>query len=102
MADLGIFVSTQKHLDWVIELTKAAKAKGKKVVVFFSGLSVHLTQKPEFAQLVGEAERITVCDVSFRAYGLHGKEVPGVGFKDFVTQARNAEMVEECARYLSM
>ncbi len=27
-------------------------------------------------------------------------DVPGVGFKDFATQARNAEMIKECDRYL--
>jgi hypothetical protein len=42
--------------------------------------------------------------VSFRANEFHGREdqVPGVGFKDFATQARNAEMAAECDRYLVM
>ena len=99
MADeLGILVSSNKHLDKVIALTAAANEKGKKVRIFFTGQGVLLTQKPEFAQLAGKA-KLSVCDVSFRAYKLSG-EVPGVGFKDFATQARNAEMLEECDRYL--
>jgi predicted peroxiredoxin len=95
---LGILVSSNKHLDCVIALTKAAHDKGKKVQIFFTGQGVLLTQQPEFAKLVGKA-KLSVCDVSFRANGLEG-EVPGVGFKDFATQARNAEMIKECDRYL--
>jgi predicted peroxiredoxin len=95
---LGILVNTEKHLENVIALAKAAHEKGKKVQIFFTGKGVLLTQKPEFAELVGKA-KLSVCDVSFRANGLSG-EVPGVGFKDFATQARNAEMIDECDRYV--
>ena len=95
---LGILVSSDKHLDYVIALTKAAHEKSKKVQIFFTGQGVLLTQKPEFEKLVSKA-KLSVCDVSFRANGLEG-EVPGVGFKDFATQARNADMIKECDRYL--
>lgn len=95
---LGILVCSNKHLDYVVALTTAAHEKGKKVQIFFTGQGVLLTQKPEFKNLVGKA-KLSVCDVSFRANNLEG-EVPGVGFKDFATQARNAEMIKECDRYL--
>lgn len=95
---LGILVCTDKHLDHVIQLTDAAHQKGKEIKIFFSGKGVLLTQKPEFEKLVGKA-KLSVCDVSFRSNGLSG-DVPGVGFKDFATQARNAEMIDECDRYL--
>lgn len=95
---LGIMVSSNKHLDYVIALTNAAYQKGKHVQIFFTGQGVLLTQKPDFAQLVGKA-KLSVCDVSFRANNLQG-DVPGVGFKDFATQARNAEMISECDRYV--
>ena len=95
---LGILVSSNKHLDYVIALTTAADQKGKHVRIFFTGQGVLLTQKSEFEELVGKA-KLSICDVSFRANGLEG-EVPGVGFKDFATQARNAEMIKECDRYL--
>ncbi|MBU0986249.1 MAG: hypothetical protein KKH68_03255 [Proteobacteria bacterium] len=99
MADrLGILVCTDKHLDAVIALTIAAHQKDKKVQIFFTGRGVLLTQKSEFAQLVGKA-KLSVCDVSFRANRLEG-DVPGVGFKDFATQARNAEMISDCDRYV--
>lgn len=99
MADrLGILVSSDKHLEKVIALTAAAHEKGKRVQIFFTGQGVLLTQKPEFEQLVGKA-KLSVCDVSFRANELEG-DVPGVGFKDFATQARNAEMITDCDRYV--
>ncbi len=95
---LGILVATNKHLDYVIHLTNAAHEKGKKIEIFFTGAGVHLTQTPRFAELVGKA-KLFVCDVSFRSYGL-SEHIPGIGVKDFVTQARNAEMIKKCDRYV--
>jgi hypothetical protein len=102
MADtLGILVSSKKHLDAVVGLVKAAHARGTETQVFFTGSAVFLTLEPAFAELEGKA-KLWVCDVSFRSNGLHGREddVPGVGYKDFVTQGRNAEMLAEVDRYL--
>lgn len=96
---LGICVSTTNNLHHVIGIAKAAKATGKDVEIFFTGEGVLLTQDPRFQELLGTG-RITVCEVSYIANGLQGKEVPGLVDKDFVTQARNAEMVEECDRYI--
>lgn len=98
---LGILVTrnNEQSLDYVISLTNAARARNIDVQIFFTGLSVHLTQTDKYRHLVDKA-LIYVCDVSFRAYGYEGKEVPGVGFKQFVTQARNAEMLEETDKYL--
>lgn len=96
---LGICVATRNQLQHVLGLARAAKAAGKEVEVFFTGEGVHLTQDPAFSQLIGTA-KCTVCEVSFIANGLKGKEVPGLKYKDFVTQARNAEMVEHCERYV--
>jgi hypothetical protein len=98
---LGILVTTDKHLDYVINITDAAHRKGKEVQIFFTGHSVQLSLHPDFAKLVGKA-KLSICDVSFRANGFHGREddVPGVDFKGFATQARNAEMSAECDRYI--
>jgi hypothetical protein len=98
---LGILVSSDRHLSDVINLTSAAHEKGIQVRIFFTGKGVLLTLSPEFKRLVGKA-KLSICDVSFRANGLHGREqdVPGVGFKDFATQGRNAEMLNEVDRYL--
>jgi predicted peroxiredoxin len=95
---LGLLVSSDKHLDYVINLTHAAYDKGKDVEIFFTGKGVLLTQSPDFAKLVGKA-KMSLCDVSFRALGLEG-DVPGFGFKDFATQAKNAEIIKTSDRYL--
>lgn len=95
---LGILVNTDTHFHYLHQLAKAAHKKGIKTQIFFTGPGVLLTKRSEFNQLVGLA-KLSVCDVSFRANGLSG-EVPGVGFKDFVTQAVNAEMVADCDRYI--
>ena len=102
MADtLGILVSSTNHLDSVVELVTAAHARGKETQVFFTGSAVFLTLEPDFAKLEGMA-KLWVCDVSFRTNGLHGREddVPGVDYKGFATQGRNAEMLAEVDRYV--
>ncbi len=98
---LAILVSSDKHLDHVVNLTTAAFAKGKKVSLFFTGKGVLLTVKPKFKALVGKAV-LSICDVSFRANGLHGREheVPGVTMEAFSTQTKNAEMLDQADRHL--
>ena len=106
---LGICVTTKKHLPHVLGLAKAARAAGKEVRVFFTGEGVHLTGDPRFPELLDVARsgssrphgQVTVCEVSYMAQGLTaGKATSGLRDKDFVTQGRNAEMVQECERYV--
>lgn len=95
---LGVFVSSDKHLDKLIQLCQAAKKKDVEVTVFFSHLGTLLTQDPRFAELEGLA-RMALCNVGFEAHGLK-PPVPGIGEKDYATQARNGELIEECDRYV--
>lgn len=97
---LGILVSSDKYLDYVVNLAEAACDKGKEVEIFFTGQGVLLTQRPEISRLIGKA-KMSLCDVSFRALGLEG-DVPGFGFKDFATQAKNAEIIKKSDRYIVM
>ncbi len=60
-----------------------------------------LTQEPTFTELVGLA-RVGVCDASHRTRGLSRPPDAGLTDRDYVTQARNAELVEECDRYLML
>ena len=96
---LGICVAGDANLHHVIGLTRAAKAAGRSVQIFFTGDGVRLTQDPRFSELIGVA-RVSVCEVSYIANGFQGKPVEGLVAKDFVTQGRNAEMVEGCDRYV--
>jgi len=93
-------VASQRALNHLLGLVAAAEKKGVEVVVFLTGEGVLLTQDPRFGELAGRA-RLALCEVSFRALGLTG-EVPGMGFKDFATQARHAAMLEDCPHYLGL
>ena len=102
MADrLGILVSSDRHLDYVVHITKAAHAKGKEISLFFTGRGVLLTLAPRFGELVGKA-RLAVCDISFREYGLPDRmeEIPCVERVEFATQAKHAQILSESDRYL--
>ena len=71
---LGIFVSSDKHLDHLIGISRAAKEAGKEVIVFLTNRGVLLTQDPRFAEMEGLAE-VSLCNVNFEAFGLK-KPVP--------------------------
>ncbi len=96
---LGLFVSSNKNLRHVIEITKAAEAAGKEVLIFFSHKGVLLTQEPEFKELIGHGRK-SLCNVGYEANGLQGKPAPGIAEKDFGTQSRHGEMIDEVDRYL--
>jgi hypothetical protein len=95
---LGVFVSSDKHLDKVIQVCEAAQKKEVEVTIFFSHLGTLLSQATRFAELVGKA-KMSLCNVGFEAHGLK-PPVPGIGEKDYATQTRNGEMIEDCDRYL--
>ena len=97
---LGVFVSSNEHLDKVIKLCQAAKKKGDvEVTIFFSHLGTLLTQDPRFGELEGLA-KMSLCNVGFESHNLK-PPVVGIGEKDYATQARNGELVEECDRYVT-
>jgi len=96
---LGILVSSDKHLDKVIKLCQAAKKKGDvEVTIFFTHLGTMLTQDPRFGELEGLA-KMSLCNVGFESHQLK-PPVVGIGEKDFGTQARHGELIEESDRYV--
>ena len=95
---LGIMVSSDDHYDYILKIAEAGHKKGKEITIFFTGKGVLLTRQGDFDKLNSYAT-VKICEVSFRANNLTG-DVPGVGFKDFVTQATHAEMVADVDRYL--
>ncbi len=105
---LGICVATTRNMAHVLGLTRAARKAGKEVRVFFTGEGVQLTKDARFPELLDVAKsgssqshgQVTVCEVSYIANGFKGQPVCGLRDKDVVTQGRNAEMVEECERYV--
>ncbi|HDM10671.1 MAG: peroxiredoxin [Deltaproteobacteria bacterium] len=97
---LGIFVSSDQHLDKIINICKAAKKKDIEVSIFFTHVGTLLTQDPRFKELDGLAQ-MSLCNVGFESHGLK-PPVPGIDEKDYATQARHGVLIEECDRYLSM
>jgi len=95
---LGIFVSSNKHFDKVLKLCRAAKNKGIEVTLFFSHLGILLTQDPRFSEL--EGLKMSVCKVGFEGHGLK-PPVPGIGEKNYTTQAVHAELIDDCDRYVA-
>lgn len=95
---LGLFVSSDKHLDHVIGITKAAKAAGKEVVIFLTNRGVLLSKQPGFTELEA-ADEVSLCNVNFDAFHLE-KPVPIVDDKNFATQARHGMIIEDCDRYI--
>lgn len=95
----GICVITPNRFDHVIGLATAAKACGKTVEIFFTGEGVHATQDPRFSQLP-ELGRVSVCELSYISRGYKKEQLSCLVDKDFVTQIRNSDMVEDCERYI--
>jgi hypothetical protein len=91
-------VATRDSLEHLLGLVAAAEQQAVPVVIFLTGDGVLLTQEPRFTELAGRA-KMALCEVSFRAHNLKG-EVPGLGFKDFATQAKHAEMLADLPHYL--
>ena len=96
---LGICVTTRDTAHHLFGLAGAAAKAGVTTDVFLTGEGVHVTKHRRFPELLAAA-RVGVCEVSYLAAGYRGKCVPGLADNDFVTQWRNAEMVQCCDRYL--
>ena len=95
---LGVFVSSDKHLDRLIRLCEAAEKKDVQVTIFFSHLGTLLTQDPRFGELEGMA-KMSICNVGFESHGLK-PPVKGISDKDYATQTRHGNLIEECDRYV--
>ncbi|MBW1778330.1 MAG: DsrE family protein [Deltaproteobacteria bacterium] len=96
---LGICVSTKNSFKHVAGIARSAKNDGIEVEIFFTGEGVHQSQHADFTKLL-DYGKVAICEVSYITNGYKGRGIPGLGDKDFVTQARNAEMVDECDRYI--
>lgn len=104
---LGIFVSTDEHWDHLLNIAKAAVAKGKELIIFFTHRGTFLCKRDDFSELAKVVEghgKMSLCLVSLKAnkLGDENTPVPGIAKTDFATQARHGELVEEMDRYLAL
>ena len=100
---LGIFVSSPKSLPHVIGITKAAKAKGSKVKVFFTWIATTLSKDPAFVEICKIADDVSICVDSYKKQGFSPDDVPaGLTPKKMATQAQHGIIIEDYDCYLSL
>jgi metal-dependent hydrolase (beta-lactamase superfamily II) len=96
---LGIIVTSDRHLDHIIGLTKAANAKGHGVSIFAMDTGTRLLGRTEFTQLCSEDNvMMSLCQHSAVEQGV---DVTGVS-KEIVlgSQFNNAMMNSESDRVI--
>ncbi len=96
---LGIYVTSDLHMDKLSKLVKAAHAKDVEVTVFFTHVGACLTCDPQTAELAKIA-KLSVCNVGFEDNKLN-KENSCILESDYATQARHGEMIDEVDRYVT-
>lgn len=99
-ATLGILVNSDRHLDHLIGLARAARKKGVRLIVFFTHRGVLLTRDERFSELDGLAE-MSLCRKSFLEYHLEKNgPVPGIPPAHFLNQFAHADLIERSDRYI--
>ncbi len=100
---LGIFVSNPECMDHVIGITKAAKAKGSEVKVFFTWAGTHLAKDPAFKGLCELADDVSICADSYKKQGFDVEDIPaGLDAKKMATQAQHGIIIEDFDCYLTL
>lgn len=100
---LGIFVTSPQNMRHVMGITKAAKAKGSKVKVFFTWYGVHLTKCKEFPSLCELADDVSICVDSYKKCGYDPADIPkGLEATDMATQGQHGAIIEDYECYLTL
>ena len=100
---LGIFVTNPAQFRHIMGITKAAKAKGSKVKIFFTWDATHNTQEPEFKTLCELADDVSICSDSYGRMGYDVTQPPaGLTAKEMGTQAQHGIIIEDYDCYLSL
>ncbi|MEW6109367.1 MAG: hypothetical protein AB1632_09420 [Nitrospirota bacterium] len=74
---LGIHVNTDKHLEHVIGITKAAVSKGHEVTVFVMTDGERLLEKPAFTELCKvKGVSMSYCDHNATHLGINKSVIP--------------------------
>ena len=74
---LGILVNTDKHLEDVVGITKAALGKGHEVVIFNMDDGTKLVSTPAFAELCKtKGVSMSFCDHSAKHLGAQTEGLP--------------------------
>lgn len=96
---LGVYVTSDRHLEKLMLLCKAAKKKGVAVKVFFTHEGTRLCTDPLMEELSGFVD-VALCKVGFEDQELDKSEA-AVDSKAYSSQSWHAEMIYDCDRYLT-
>ncbi|TBV79873.1 MAG: peroxiredoxin [Desulfobulbaceae bacterium] len=100
---LGIFVTNPGNMQHVLGITKAAKAKGSQVKIFFTWEGTRLAKDPSFPQLAEMADDVAICADSYKKMGFDVNDVPaGMTPDKMATQAQHGAIIEDYDRYLTL
>lgn len=100
---LGIFVTSPRNMRHVMGVTKAAKAKGCKVKVFFSWKGTELAKTADFAELCNIADDVSICVDSYKKCGFDPADIPqGLTEKEMATQAQHGAIIEDYDCYMTL
>lgn len=74
---LGIFINTDRHLEHILGLTKAALAKGHEVIMFNMDDGTKLLGTPEMKELCKtKGVSMSFCDHSAKGLGVATEGIP--------------------------
>ena len=96
---LGIYVTSDRHLEKLMLLCKAAKKKGLAVKVFFTHEGTRLCTDPQMEELAGIVDA-ALCKVGFESQQLKASRAV-LDSKAYSSQSWHAEMIYDCDRYLT-
>lgn len=88
---LGILANTDKNIEAVIEITRAALAKGHEVAIFTMDEGTRLLENPSYSGLCKlKGVNMSFCDYSAKTFGVRTEGLP----QEIVcgSQYNNAEM----------
>jgi predicted peroxiredoxin len=96
---LGIFVNTDRHLDDIVGLTKAAVSKGHEVTIFNMDTGTKLLGNPAFTELCGmQGVSMSFCEHATKTLEVSTEGVP----EEIVcgSQYNNAVMMHNADRVI--
>ena len=96
---LGLYVSSNEHMEKILKLCQAAKRKDVEVAIFLTHIGTSLTQDPRLEELLGLA-KVSLCKVGFDDRKLE-RPIAGLDEKAFSSQSFHAEMILDCDQYLA-
>lgn len=96
---LGIYVTSDRHLEKLMLLCKAAKKKGVAVKVFFTHEGTRLCTDPQLKELASLVDA-ALCKVGFESLELDASRTV-LDKKAYSSQSWHAEMIYDCDRYLT-